>query len=78
MFKEYNPIQDKLFRIIDDDGMIINKEWMPELSNEQIVKRCFLPGQLIYKSFLISAREGSIPIPRIMARKQFQELQEQL
>jgi len=37
MFKEYNPIQDKLFRIIDDDGMIINKEWMPELSNEQIV-----------------------------------------
>jgi len=38
MFKKYNPIEDKLFRIIDDDGVIINKEWMPDLSDEQILK----------------------------------------
>jgi len=38
MFKEYNPIEDKMFNIIDDKGVVVNKKWMPELSDEQIVK----------------------------------------
>lgn len=38
MFKEYDPISDKMFNIMDDKGLVKNKKWMPELSNEQIVK----------------------------------------
>jgi len=38
MFKEYDPIKKKMFKIIDDDGNIINKKWFPELSDEQLLK----------------------------------------
>ena len=38
MFREYNPTKNKMFRIIDDDGIIINKKWMPALSDEHILK----------------------------------------
>ncbi len=38
MFKEFNPVEDKILRVIDNDGKIINKKWMPVLSDEQIVK----------------------------------------
>ena len=38
MFKEFNPAEDKILRVIDNDGKIINKKWMPELEDSQIVK----------------------------------------
>jgi pyruvate dehydrogenase E1 component alpha subunit len=38
MFKEYDPIEDKMFSIMDDKGVVVNKKWMPKLSDEQIVK----------------------------------------
>lgn len=38
MFKEYNPAEDKIFRIIDNEGKIVNKKWMPEISDDQILK----------------------------------------
>lgn len=38
MFKEFDPISDKMFNIMDDKGVIKNKKWMPKLSDEQIVK----------------------------------------
>jgi len=38
MFKEYDPIKKQIFRLMDDDGKIINKEWMPEIENERLVK----------------------------------------
>ena len=38
MFKEYNPIDKKMFQIIDNDGTVINKNWFPEISDEQILK----------------------------------------
>ena len=38
MFKEYKPIDDKLFSIIDDDGIVKNKKWMPALSDEHLQK----------------------------------------
>jgi pyruvate dehydrogenase E1 component alpha subunit len=37
IFNEYNPIDDKIFRIIDDDGKVINKEWKPDLSDEYLL-----------------------------------------
>ncbi|MCX6230148.1 MAG: pyruvate dehydrogenase (acetyl-transferring) E1 component subunit alpha [Bacteroidetes bacterium] len=38
MFEEYNPINEKIFRVIDNDGKVINKKWMPEIDNERLVK----------------------------------------
>ena len=36
IFKDYNPIEDKMFRIIDNDGKVINKEYMPQLDHDTI------------------------------------------
>ncbi len=38
IFNEYDPIKKQIFRIMDDDGKIINKTWMPEIDNERLVK----------------------------------------
>jgi len=38
MFKEYDPIKKKIFRLIDNDGKVINTKWFPDLPNEQVVK----------------------------------------
>jgi len=38
MFKEYSPIKEKMFQVIDNEGRVINKKWMPEISDEQLVK----------------------------------------
>ncbi|MCG8411130.1 MAG: pyruvate dehydrogenase (acetyl-transferring) E1 component subunit alpha [Bacteroidales bacterium] len=38
MFNEYNPAEDKMFHIINNEGSVENKKWMPKLSNDQIVK----------------------------------------
>ena len=38
MFSEYNPLDNKLFKIIDDDGVVINKEWMPKLDPKDVLK----------------------------------------
>ena len=37
IFEDYNPVNDETFRIIDNDGKIINKKWKTELTDEQIV-----------------------------------------
>jgi len=38
MFEKYNPIEDKIFRIVDNDGKVINAEWFPEISQDDILK----------------------------------------
>ncbi len=38
MFKEYDPIKKKIFRLIDNDGKVINTKWFPYLHNDQVVK----------------------------------------
>ncbi|MBP7497080.1 MAG: pyruvate dehydrogenase (acetyl-transferring) E1 component subunit alpha [Bacteroidales bacterium] len=38
LFDEYNPVNDDIFRIIDNEGKIINKKWKPELDNATIIK----------------------------------------
>jgi len=38
IFKDFNPAEDKTFRIIDDDGKVINKTYLPELDNATIIK----------------------------------------
>ena len=38
IFNEFNPAEDKIFRIIDDEGRVINPDYMPELSPETIRK----------------------------------------
>jgi pyruvate dehydrogenase E1 component alpha subunit len=37
MFEEYNPVKMKMFNIMDNDGKIINPDFMPELSDKQII-----------------------------------------
>ncbi|MFA6334886.1 MAG: pyruvate dehydrogenase (acetyl-transferring) E1 component subunit alpha [Bacteroidales bacterium] len=38
MFNEYNPINKVTFRVMDDDGKIINKPWMPEIDDDRLIK----------------------------------------
>ncbi len=38
MFNEYNPVDNKLFSVMDNDGKVINEKWMPELSDKEILK----------------------------------------
>ena len=38
MFKEYDPIKKKIFRLIDNDGKVINTKWFPDIPNEHVVK----------------------------------------
>jgi pyruvate dehydrogenase E1 component alpha subunit len=38
MFKEYDPVKDKMFQVMDNDGKIINKKWMPELPEDILLK----------------------------------------
>ncbi|PKP38641.1 MAG: pyruvate dehydrogenase (acetyl-transferring) E1 component subunit alpha [Bacteroidetes bacterium HGW-Bacteroidetes-14] len=38
MFNEYNPIDNKVFQIIDDKGKVINKAMMPAVSDEKLLK----------------------------------------
>lgn len=38
IFKEFNPLEDKMLRIIDNDGKVVNQELMPDLDDETIVK----------------------------------------
>lgn len=38
MFNEYNPIDNKVFQIIDDKGKVINTAMMPAVSDEKLLK----------------------------------------
>jgi pyruvate dehydrogenase E1 component alpha subunit len=38
MFKEYEPINKKIFQIIDNDGKVTNKKYMPEIDEKEIVE----------------------------------------
>jgi len=37
IFLDYNPIEDKILQVIDNEGNIINKELMPALDDETII-----------------------------------------
>lgn len=37
IFLDYNPIEDKMLQVIDNEGNIINKELMPALDDETII-----------------------------------------
>ncbi|HPS96379.1 MAG TPA: pyruvate dehydrogenase (acetyl-transferring) E1 component subunit alpha [Bacteroidales bacterium] len=38
MFNEYNPLKKTIFQIIDDNGKVINKAWMPDISDDRLIK----------------------------------------
>jgi pyruvate dehydrogenase E1 component alpha subunit len=38
IFDDYNPKEDKMFRIIDNEGVAINAEHMPDLSDDLMIK----------------------------------------
>ncbi len=38
MFKEYDPLKNKLFNVMDKDGHIVNDKWMPQISDDQTLK----------------------------------------
>jgi pyruvate dehydrogenase E1 component alpha subunit len=38
MFKEFDPAKDKILRVIDNEGKIIDKKWMPQLDDKLIQK----------------------------------------
>ncbi|MBF6598811.1 MAG: pyruvate dehydrogenase (acetyl-transferring) E1 component subunit alpha [Fermentimonas sp.] len=37
VFHDFNPIEDKMLRIIDDEGNVVNKRLMPSLDDETII-----------------------------------------
>ncbi|MDD4150277.1 MAG: pyruvate dehydrogenase (acetyl-transferring) E1 component subunit alpha [Bacteroidales bacterium] len=38
MFKEYDPIKKNMFQVMDNDGKIINKKFMPDIDNAEILE----------------------------------------
>jgi pyruvate dehydrogenase E1 component alpha subunit len=38
MFEEFSPLKKKIFRIMDNNGKIKNKKWMPKIEDKNIVK----------------------------------------
>ncbi|OFY45092.1 MAG: pyruvate dehydrogenase (acetyl-transferring) E1 component subunit alpha [Bacteroidetes bacterium GWF2_40_14] len=38
LFDQYNPLNKTMFRIIDDAGKVVNKEWLPEIGDEALLK----------------------------------------
>ncbi len=38
IFDDFNPKEDKMFGIIDNEGVIINAEFMPDMSDDDVVK----------------------------------------
>ncbi|MFP4620704.1 MAG: pyruvate dehydrogenase (acetyl-transferring) E1 component subunit alpha [Bacteroidales bacterium] len=38
MFKEYDPLNNKLFSVIDNDGKVVNEKWMPDLADEKVLQ----------------------------------------
>lgn len=38
MFKEFDPLNEKVFRIMDNDGKIINKKWITEIDDKELIK----------------------------------------
>lgn len=46
IFNDFNPLEDKIFRIIDNNGEVINKELMPDIADETVIKA--------YKSMLFA------------------------
>src|SRR5665647_2437872 len=38
MFDQFDPADDKMLQVIDNNGKVIGKEWMPALTDEEMVK----------------------------------------
>lgn len=38
IFKDYNPLENKILRIIDNNGEVLNKELMPDIDDQTIIK----------------------------------------
>ena len=38
MFKEYDPLKNKLFNVMDNDGKIVNEKWMPDLDDDKVLQ----------------------------------------
>lgn len=38
MFKEYSPLKNKMFSIMDNDGKIVNKKYFPNLEDKDVLK----------------------------------------
>lgn len=38
LFNEYQPQEDKMFQVMDNDGNIINEKWKPEISDEYVLE----------------------------------------
>lgn len=38
VFHDFNPLEDKMLRIIDDEGHVVNKKLMPSLDDETIIE----------------------------------------
>jgi len=37
IFKEYSPLEDKMFKIMDNNGKIVNQKYFPNLSDDEII-----------------------------------------
>ncbi|MDP4227788.1 MAG: pyruvate dehydrogenase (acetyl-transferring) E1 component subunit alpha, partial [Bacteroidota bacterium] len=38
IFDDFDPKEDKIFRIIDNEGVTVNDQLMPEIDDETVVK----------------------------------------
>jgi pyruvate dehydrogenase E1 component alpha subunit len=60
VFAEYNPIEGKILQILDEEGNVREKEWMPPISDEQVVQayKCMLLARLADLKAVSYQRQG--------------------
>lgn len=46
IFRDFNPLEDKMLRVVDSEGNVVNKEAMPELDDE-VIKDAY--KQMLYE-----------------------------
>ncbi len=62
MFNDYEPINKKIFQVIDNDGKVINKKYMPEIEDKEIVEayKSMLFARTADKMIISYQRQGRI------------------
>lgn len=60
IFKNYNPLEEKRFQVMDETGNIVNPDFMPDLDEKTIIKmlRTMLQAREIDQKLIMYQRQG--------------------
>lgn len=60
IFEQYNPLEEKRFQVMDEQGSIVNPDFMPDLNEEIIIRmlRTMIRAREIDQKLLMYQRQG--------------------